>query len=197
LSTRYKQVIELLRKYRKFMVSRQRAAHIQRMEEDAEKISQIHHLDLDRLLVAVCAHDLFRDIDPKVLLKIAKAWNISITQEERYFPLLLHGKIASEFLKRRFEIKDEEILDAVSYHTSGVPTKSNLVKALVILDTLEHGRKFPKVDELREIAKSSLDKGYESVVKNKIIYALNNDLIVLVKSVETWNYIKGVKNEVH
>ncbi|WP_051962524.1 bis(5'-nucleosyl)-tetraphosphatase (symmetrical) YqeK [Mesoaciditoga lauensis] len=198
MNTPYKQVIELLEKYREFMVSRQRAAHIQRMEEDGIELSQIHHLDSEKLLIAVCAHDLFRDTRPDVLLKMAKVWNIPLTDEERAFPLLLHGKIAGEFLKRRFGIRDEEIITAVAHHTSGVPTESKIVKALVILDTIEHGRAFPGVDELRKTAKESLDECYEKVIKNKIEYALDNDLLVLIKSVETWNYLKlkGVHDEV-
>ncbi|WP_456398481.1 bis(5'-nucleosyl)-tetraphosphatase (symmetrical) YqeK [Mesoaciditoga sp.] len=190
--TKYERVIERLREYRKYMVSRQRAAHIQRMEEDAVKLSEIHNLDLEKILVAVCAHDLFRDVKGEKLLKVAKIWKINVTQEERSFPLLLHGKVASEFLKRRFDVKDQEILDAVAFHTSGMATNSRIVKALVVLDTLEHGRNFPGVDTLRECAKRSLDDGYKGVIKNKIKYALDNDFVVLVKSVETWNYMKGV-----
>jgi len=196
LNTTYRRVIELLRTYRKFMVSRQRAAHIQRMEEDAKNFSKIHSLNVDKLLLSVCAHDLFRDVDPRILLKIATLWNLFITKEEEHFPILLHGKVAAEFLKRRFEIKDMEILEAVAYHTSGIPTNSKIVKALVILDTIEHGREFPGVNELRKIAKKSLEKGYEAIVKNKIKYALDNDLIILSESVKTWNYLKGVEDEV-
>ena len=191
-TTVYKQVIEYLRKIRPFMVSRQRAVHIERMEEDGKKLSKIHGLNESQLTLAVCAHDLFRDARSDNLLKMAKIWDVEITKEEGYLPLLLHGKIASEYLKRHFDIKDKEVLDAVSYHTSGMPTDSKIVKALVVLDTTEHGRNFDGVEELREIAWQSLDEGYAAVIKNKIGYALLHDLLILEKTVQTWNYLKGL-----
>ncbi len=176
------------------MVSRQRAAHIQRMEEDSvELFPELCESDKERLLVAVCAHDLFRDVESKKLVKISKIWNLKITKVEAFAPVLLHGKVASEYLKRRFKLSDEEILDAVAYHTSGMPTDSLIVKLLVLLDTLERGRNFDGVDELRAIAKRSLDEGYIEVIKNKIRYALNHSLLILPQTVEAWNFLRGVR----
>ncbi len=174
------------------MVSSQRAAHVERMEEDGKKLAKVHDLDESKVTLAVCAHDLFRDTKPDKLLKMANVWNVKITKEERYLPLLLHGKVASEYLKRRFNVEDVEILDAVSYHTSGMPTNSKIVKALVVLDTTEHGRNFDGVEELRKIVWRSLDDGYAAVIKNKICYALLHDLLILEKTVQTWNYLKGL-----
>ncbi len=165
---------------------------MERMEEDGEKLAKVHNLNESKIILAVCAHDLFRDTSPDKLSKMAKIWNVEITKEERYLPLLLHGKIASEYLKRRFHVEDAEILDAISYHTSGMPTNSKIVKALVVLDTTEHGRKFDGVEELRKIAWRSLDEGYDAVIKNKIAYALLHNLLILEKTVQTWNYLKGL-----
>lgn len=190
----YKRVIEYLRKIRLFMMSRQRAAHIQRMEEDSvELFPELRESDSERLLVAVCAHDLFRDVEPRKLMKISKIWNLKITKVETFAPVLLHGKVASEYLKRRFKLNDEEILDAVAYHTSGMPTDSLIVKLLVVLDTLEHGRSFDGVDELRTVAKRSVNEGYTEVIKNKIKYALNHALLILPQTVEAWNFLRGVR----
>ncbi len=176
------------------MVSRQRTAHIERMEEDAVNLAKIHDLDLQRLLVCVDSHDLFRDVLPQKLFKIAQIWNLNITNVEKFSPLLLHGKVAAEYLKRRFEINDKEILDAVAYHTSGIPTESPIVMAMFILDSTESGRDFEGIDELREISSRSLREGFEAIVKNKLIYAVTNNLLVLPETVETWNYIRGVKS---
>jgi len=189
----YRQVIEYLKTIRKFMVSRQRAAHIQRMEEDAWEFSKLHKVAYEKLQLAICAHDLFRDIEPEKLIKISRIWGLKITKLEKFAPVLLHGKVASEYLRNRFNLKDIEILDAVAYHTSGIPTDSPIVRSLVILDTLEHGRTFKGADELRAIAKRSLNKGYVEVIKNKIEYALNEGLLVLPKTVETWNFLRGVR----
>ncbi len=176
------------------MVSRRRAAHIERMEEDAVVLARAHSIDLDKLIVCVDAHDLFRDVDPEKMIKIARVWKIKMSAVEKSVPLLLHGKISAEYLKRRFKIKDQEILKAVSYHTSGIPTDSPVVMAMFILDSTESGRDFEGVDELREIAMKSLREGYEAIIKNKLIYAITNNLLVLPETVKTWNSLRGVRN---
>ncbi|BBJ28405.1 HAD superfamily Hydrolase YqeK [Athalassotoga saccharophila] len=176
------------------MVSRHRAAHIERMEEDAVNFAKIYALDLQRLLVCVDSHDLFRDVLPQKLIRIAKVWNLDVTPVEKFSPLLLHGKVAAEYIKRRFGINDKEILDAVAYHTSGIPTESPIVMAMFILDSTESGRDFEGIEELREISAKSLKEGFEAIVKNKLIYAVTNNLLVLPETVETWNYIRGVKS---
>ncbi len=193
MGTMYNGVIEKLREYRERMVSPQRAAHIRRMEEDAVDFSKIHGVNLEKLEISIVAHDLFRDTAQDVLLHIAERWKIQLEAEELAFPILIHGKVAAEFLRRALKVEDREILEAVAYHTSGCPTNSNIVMSLVILDTLEHGREFEGVEEMRKIAKISLMEGYKSVIKNKMIYALHRNLIILSKSVETWNYLQGVK----
>lgn len=176
------------------MVSRRRAAHIERMEEDALNFAKIHALDVEKLLVCVDSHDLFRDVQSEKLEKIAKVWNLNVTSVERFLPLLLHGKVAAEYVKRRFMVDDEEVLTAIAYHTSGIPTESPIVMAMLILDSTESGRNFEGIGELREISSISLKAGFEAIVKNKLIYAVTNNLFVLPETVETWNYIRGVKN---
>ncbi len=173
------------------MVSRRRTAHIERMEEDAVILAEKHDIDLDKLMICVDAHDLFRDVDPDKLKKMAIAWNIGMTQIEERLPILLHGKISAEYLRRRFKITDEEILNAVAYHTSGIPTNSTIVMAMLILDSTESGREFEGVEELRLISMNSLSKGYEAIIKNKLIYAITNDLLVLPETVDTWNSLRG------
>jgi predicted HD superfamily hydrolase involved in NAD metabolism len=190
----YRRIIDELKKFRTFMVSRQRAAHMERMEEDAITFSKIHSVSVDKLLVSVCAHDLFRDVEPYKLMKIATLWGVKITAVEKHLPLLLHGKVAAEYVKRRFGLHDEEILDAIAYHTSGILTDSKIVKSMFILDSTESGRVFDGVDELRNMALVSIDKGYEAIIKNKLIYAITNDLLVLPETVETWNYMRGVRD---
>lgn len=190
--TVYRGVIEELRRMREFMVSRPRAAHIERMEKNALRYAETHKIDSDKLLVAVCAHDIFRDTEPVRLFRIAKVWNLGMSVPERYVPLLLHGKVSAEYLRRRFAVSDGEILDAVAFHTSGIPTSSPIVKAMVIIDTTEIGRNFDGVKKLRELSNESVDAGYEAVIANKILYAIENGLLVLPETVETWNSLKGV-----
>lgn len=48
-----------------------------------------------------------------------------------------------------FAVKDEDVLNAIRYHTSGRPRMSDLEKLIFLSDMLEEGRAYDVVDDLR------------------------------------------------
>ena len=61
-------------------------------------------------------------------------------------------------MERDFGIKDRDVIDAVSYHTTGRPYMSQLEKVVFIADAIEPNRDYPGVEELRKLAYEDLDK---------------------------------------
>ncbi|PLV60309.1 bis(5'-nucleosyl)-tetraphosphatase (symmetrical) YqeK [Thermotoga sp. KOL6] len=171
------------------ILSKRRITHVRSVIDFSKKLGEIYGVDLDRLELAALSHDMFRDIPPRKLLKIAQVYGLEISELERIHPVLLHGKVAAEYLKRRFNVNDEEVLLAVAYHTSGHVSFKEIGKILFIADSLEYTRDFPGVDVLRKIAFRSLEEGFFQVLKNKIFYAVGRDLLLIPETVELWNSI--------
>lgn len=99
----------------------------------------------------------------------------------RYDPQLLHGPLAAELAEKTYGIADEEVLDAIRYHTSGREQMTLLDKIVCLADYIEAGRDFPGVDAMRELAERDLEKalaeGFDSTIqflldKKKTIYPL-------------------------
>lgn len=103
---------------------------------------------------------------------------------------LWHSHAGAYIAKAKFGIHDEEILDAIRYHTSGRVQMTLLDKIVCLADYMEPGRDFPGVDLIRKIAEHSLEKaliaGFDSTIsflitKGKRIYPLTvltrNDLL--------------------
>lgn len=149
----------------------------------------------EKILVAALAHDIFRDIPEKKLLKMSTSFEIKPSIEEAKKPILLHSKVAAEFLKRRFGIKDIEILEAVEFHTSGKKDMGLIAKIIFVADSLEESRSYNGVEKLRELVLEDFDMGFFKVLKNKLSYVISNNLILLKDSTELWNDIilKGVE----
>ncbi len=78
---------------------------------------------------------------PSKLITIARIYNIPITQIELAAPILLHGMISAEFLKRKYGI-DEEIYEAIYYHTSGYEYMGDIGRILVISDSAGDDREY-------------------------------------------------------
>lgn len=108
---------------------------------------------------------------------------------------LWHSHAGAYIAKEQFGIHDEEILDAIRYHTSGRVQMTLMDKIVCLADYMEPGRDFPGVDLIRELAERSLEKalvaGFDSTIsflitKGKRIYPLTiltrNDLITQINT---------------
>ena len=75
-----------------------------------------------------------------------------------YDKALWHAHVGALVAQRDFGIDDEEVLNAIRYHTSGRVRMTKLEKVVCLADYIEPGRNFPGVDQLRELAEASLEK---------------------------------------
>ncbi len=62
-----------------------------------------------------------------------------------------HQFAGAYLAEKRFGIKDEEILNAIRYHTSGRENMSELEKLIFLADMLEESRAFDGVETLRDL----------------------------------------------
>jgi predicted HD superfamily hydrolase involved in NAD metabolism len=94
---------------------------------------------------------------------------------------LWHSHAGAYMAQTHFGIDDEEILDAIRYHTSGREHMTLLDKVVCLADYIEPGRDFPGVDKIRELSKTSVDQaliaGFDSTIgfllsQGKLIYPL-------------------------
>ena len=85
-------------------------------------------------------------------------------------PNLSHGKVAAVIMKRDFGIEDEDIVNAVSFHTTGRAGMSKLEKIIFLADAIEPGRNYPTVDEIRALAYINLEKACISSLTRTVEY---------------------------
>jgi len=70
---------------------------------------------------------------------------------------VMHQFTGAHVAEHTFGVSDENILNAIRYHTSGRPQMTPLEKLIFLSDMLERGRTFDGVDRLREIFNKDLD----------------------------------------
>ncbi|MBQ1215905.1 MAG: nicotinate-nucleotide adenylyltransferase [Firmicutes bacterium] len=71
---------------------------------------------------------------------------------------LAHGAVAADYMEAEFSITDEDMLNAVRFHTTGRKGMTVLEKILFLADAIEPNRNYPGVDDLRAMAEYDLDK---------------------------------------
>lgn len=86
---------------------------------------------------------------------------------------ILHAYLGKTIASKIYGINDEDLLNAIYYHTTSRYNCSNLEKIIFIADKIEAARDFPRIDEIRKIAYNDMNKGHYECLKD-IIKALKN-----------------------
>ena len=93
-------------------------------------------------------------------------------------------------VKEVFNIDDEEILNAIKYHTTGRENMSILEKVIYMADLIEEGRSFPKVEELRELTYGGkMEEALLMSFNNTIKFVIDNNQLIHPRTVKARNYI--------
>ena len=86
-----------------------------------------------------------------------------------YDKQLLHAPVGAYVAEKEFGVSDQEVLDAIRYHTSGRAEMTLLDKVVCLADYMEPGRDYPDVHEIRQLAEINLDQalvvGFDSTIK--------------------------------
>lgn len=107
---------------------------------------------------------------------------------------VLHQYTGAYLAENYLKIKDEEVLNAIRYHTSGRVRMSDLEKLIYLSDLLESRREFAGIEKLREMFERDLDGCLLNSFALQIDYlrAKGNEVYPLTEEAYAW--IKEVVN---
>ena len=74
---------------------------------------------------------------------------------------VLHQFLGEYICRNVLNIEDEEVLNAVKYHTTGRAAMSDMEKIIFLADLLEAGRNYDGADTLRKAVDEDFDKGFK------------------------------------
>lgn len=154
--------------------------------------------DMEKAQLAGLLHDCAKCIPNEKKLKICAKNNIPVTQVEKDNPFLLHAKVGAFLARALYEIEDEEILHAISIHTTGAPAMNTLDKIVFIADYIEPKRdKAANLKEIRKTAFEDLDEALKMILCDTIHYlnGSKNDKNIDPMTLETYHYYTGGSHE--
>lgn len=116
-------------------------------------------------------HDCAKCLSDEKRLALCEKHDIPITEVERRNPFLLHAKIGALLARRKYGVRDEDILNAVQYHTTGREGMSLLEKIIFVADYIEPGRKqAPNLAEIRRLSFEDLDAALLKILEDTMDY---------------------------
>ena len=106
-----------------------------------------------------------------------------------------HAFLGAYLAKTELGITDEEILDAIRFHTSGKANMTKLAKLIFTADMVEEDRDYQGVNELREYFKGDLDECFRKCLEEEIIHLVNKKQYIYAETLSAYDYyVKDKKN---
>lgn len=163
--------IQKLRKSLKAKLSAARYEHTLSVSFTAVALAMRYGYNLEKAELAGLLHDCAKGFDDETMIQKCQKKKVPLTEEELNAPAVIHAKLGAVLAKDKYEIEDEEILDAIRYHTTGRENMTLLDKIIYVADYIEPRRnKAPHLDELRKLAFIDLDEALFQIMKNTLEY---------------------------
>ncbi|QGU95525.1 HD domain-containing protein [Clostridium bovifaecis] len=180
---------EKIIEYLKENLKKERFDHSLSVRDTAIKLAKIYGEDVEKAKMAALMHDCAKCISDEEMINISEKYGHNIDEVSRNAPNILHGHVGAYIAKYTMGISDENILNAIAYHTTGRKNMS-LLEKIYIADYIEPLRDFPGVDEMRRIAYyENLDKALMLSFNNTIKYIVDRNQLLHNDTIEARNYM--------
>lgn len=153
--------------------------------ETAIRLAKIFGVDLKKAETAAILHDIAKYEKVERMEQIVKdhlddhllGWGGEI----------MHGPVGAWIVKTEFDIQDEDILNAIRFHTTGRAKMTDLEKIIYISDMIEPNRKFDGVETLREIAEHNLHDAMRACIAHTISFLVQTEQPIHPQSIICYN----------
>jgi len=184
--------IKKLRKAVKKTQTEKRYEHTLGVAYTASSLAMRYNASVQDALTAGMLHDCAKCLGDEKLRSICKKQNILTTELEERKSYLLHAKVGAYLAEKKYGIKNQDILNAIRYHTTGRGNMSLLEKIIFVADYIEPGRKpVPNLTEIRQLAFIDIDKTVVFILENILCYLQETGAEIDPGTAATLEYYKG------
>ena len=176
-------------------LSEKRFYHSQCVAEEAVRLAVLYGADPEKARLAGLLHDILKDTPAEEQLKILQGFGIMMNDTELANQKLWHAISGAAFLEFGLGIRDRELLSAVRCHTSGRKNMTLLEKVLFVADYISADRDYPGVEELRAVARESLEEAIIEGVAFTVQELMSRREPVASASIDAYNDAVAVLKE--
>ena len=172
-------------------IGEKRLGHSIRVMNEARKLAKTYSIDEESAAISGLLHDCGRYGSKDELLKKAKEFDIILNDIYTENVNLLHAPLGARVAKEIYDISDNDILNAIRYHTTGRENMSMLEKIVYMADYIEPKRDFNGIEEIRSICyeEKDIDKALKMSIDNTIMYIIKNEEIIHGDTIKARNYL--------
>lgn len=178
-------------KFKKILSERldeKRYFHSLCVADEAKRLALKYGADVEKCYLAGLLHDITKNSSKEEHLKIFDTFGIMLTAEESSFKLW-HAISGAIYIKYILNIEDEDIYDAVRYHTTAKAKMSLISKVLYLADFTSRDRDYEDVDVMRKLVDISLEEAMKYALKYTITDLVSLDRVIHSDTLSAYNEI--------
>ena len=178
-----KKIIELL----KSRLDGHRFIHSINVSKSAGELAKLYGADASLCVTAGLLHDVTKNASEQEHKQLFALAGLNLTDAEKSNHKLWHAMSGAIYVEQIMGIDNQEIINAVRYHTTGRAGMSLNERVVYVADFISAERSYNDVDVMRALAAMSLDKAMEYALKFTIPDLIKKGCTVHKDSVELYN----------
>ncbi len=178
-------------------LSKKRFQHSLNVAEEARKLAEkFDYADKEKAYITGLLHDICKEIPKEEQLEMVKKSKLNVSEVELCTPPLFHAVAGAWYAENVLNIHDDDMLNAVRYHTVGRANMSKLEKIIYLADLISADRNYKDVNKMRKLAYQSLDKAMLEALKFSVTDVVTKGSMLPHHTIEAYNqYITEKKKE--
>ena len=163
-----------------------RYVHTLGVMETAIRLAKVYEVSEKDAELAAILHDVVKFAD--------RDWMKQVIVDQQMDPTLLkfhhelwHAPVGAYVAHQEFGVINQDVLNAICYHTTGRAHMGKLEKIIYCADMIEPNRQFPGVDELRQQDEQGLEALIKLCVKRSLQFLMQKNQPVYPDSIHCYN----------
>lgn len=170
-------------------LSEYRRVHSVNVSAEAVRYAEKYGGDVEKARLAGLLHDVTKETDFDTQLQIIENGGIMLTELEKRSPKLWHAISGACYVRDVIGIDDEDIFNAIRFHTTARAGMSQLEKIIFLADFTSAERDYPDIDVIREHAEHSIEEGMLYGIKFTISRLVGRGDLVSPDALSAYNDI--------
>lgn len=163
--TEYRKKYDNYVKMLKENLTEKRFYHTLCVAKEAVRLAEKYGVNTEKAFLAGLLHDICKDMDKEIQLQLFKEFGIMLDSVVLNAPKLWHSYLGAAYIKNKLGINDEEIINAVKYHTTARKGMAPLEKIIYLADFTSEERDYEGVEDMRRAVNISVEKAMYEALK--------------------------------
>ena len=159
---------------------------------EAERLAPMFGVDVRKAKLTALLHDCAKNLDEATgenFFVLCQKYGVKLDECAKSESALVHAFLGAAVAYKEYGIEDNEILEAIYYHTTARANMTPLEKLIYIADMTEPGRTIEQAAEIRRLVDIDIDEALIYAIGCSIKHVIKKGTLIHPDSVHALNYL--------